>query len=77
MYKTLLEKANNKVWDALFREVMDYPNTTLRVMNQLKENRWISDLRFEDIHWLASEVLKEPKFGYGDIWDLFDEKKNK
>jgi hypothetical protein len=77
MAKSLLEKANNQVWDALFREVVDYPNTTLRVMNNLKSINWISDLKFEDVHWIVKEVLHKTYFNYGDIYDLFHREQNK
>ena len=71
---TLLDKANNKVWDALFREVMLYPATTLKVMNALKNTKYISDLSLETAHWLASEVLVKDYYRYGDFIDLFNKK---
>jgi hypothetical protein len=76
MAKSLLEKANNQVWDALFREVMLYPSTTLRVMNELKTKKFISDLRLEDAHWIASEVLAKDYYRFGDFIDLFNKKQN-
>ena len=72
MAKSLLEKANNKVWDALFREVMLYPATTLRVMNALKTTNYVSWLRLEDANWLADEVLRKDHYRAGDFIDLFN-----
>lgn len=76
MYKNLLEKANNQVWDALFREVMDYPNTTLRVMNNLKSINWISDLRYEDAKWIVKESLGKDTISFSDLYDLFHKEQN-
>lgn len=75
MRKNLLEKASYKVWDSLLREVEKYPNTTLRVMKGLKESNWMCDLKFEDADWLSKEVLKQDKFSYGDIFNLFRHEK--
>lgn len=71
MKKSLLDRASFKVWDAILREVEIYPSTTKRVMNGLKENKWISDLKFEDADWLSKEVLRQDKFSYLDIFNLF------
>jgi hypothetical protein len=76
MEKNLLEKANNQVWDALFREVMLYPSTTLRVMHALKTTKYISDIRLEDAHWIASEVLAKDYYRFGDFIELFNKKEN-
>lgn len=71
MKKSLLDRASFEVWDAILREVEIYPSTTKRVMNGLKENKWISDLKFEDADWLSKEVLRQDKFSYLDIFNLF------
>jgi hypothetical protein len=76
MHKTLLEKASPKVWDALLREVTLYPSTTLKVFESLKSHKFISYLTFNDVNWIAREVLQKQTFSFGDIYDLFykDEK---
>jgi hypothetical protein len=72
---TLLERAYPKVWDTIFREIADYPNTTMRMFEGLKNKKWVVDLSLEEACWLSKEVLRKDTFSFGDIHSLFKQAK--
>lgn len=67
----LIARANREVWDAIFRELMKYPATTMAVYNDLCDAEFIQDMKYSTAMWIWDEVMQTDVFRKYDMYTLF------
>jgi hypothetical protein len=70
--KTLFEKLKSEHLDRLKQEEVLYPNSVKAVLDDLKNNRFLTDLKYNTVCML-SVYLKLYSFGPIAIGNLFNE----
>jgi hypothetical protein len=70
--KTLFERLKSEYLDRLKQEEVLYPNSVKAVLDDLKNNCFLADLKYNTICML-SVYLKVYSFGPGAIGNLFNE----
>lgn len=74
-FPTLLERAKPEVWNAIFRELEKYPNTTMNVFEDLQKNKFILYMNFETAMWVWDEVMGGKPFDKSEFYSLFTNRK--
>ena len=70
--KTLFERLKPEVLEKLNLQSQDYPNTIIKIFSDLQENKFICDLKYDNILSLGSHYYSRFNVGYFEIDNLFD-----
>ena len=71
--KTLFERLKPEYIEKIARQFQQYPNTIIRISNDLKKNKFIDDLHYGSIVNIGSLLFDNINIGYFEIANLFED----
>jgi hypothetical protein len=70
--KTLFERLKPEVFEKLNDLAQEFPATIIDIYGDLKENKFISDLRYDTILKIGTYIFYDINISYSEIHNLFE-----